>query len=153
MPLRCFSDSDILTFRVMLHRSFLKHDCRKKRTGILPLLLLQGDSPITSMLTLENDTSPNWSQIFFYFGHILCGTGFMLLLSKYYLLRPVHPAHYGPLRQRSSSWGMRYLRGYAKTSCTSSDSCTHKDLLPKWGAGMPETSSIMSLIGHNHINK
>jgi hypothetical protein len=29
---------------------------------------------------------------------------------------------------------------------------THKDSSPTWGAGMPETSSVISLTGLNHIN-
>jgi hypothetical protein len=55
--------------------------------------------------------------------------------------------------------------GYAKTSyinqnetqeplepLISSDPRTHEDPSPNWGAGMPETSSIISLTGHNHVN-
>jgi hypothetical protein len=34
---------------------------------------------------------------------------------------------------------------------TSSDPRTHEDSSPNWGSGMPETSSIISLTGHNHI--
>jgi hypothetical protein len=33
---------------------------------------------------------------------------------------------------------------------TSSDPCTHQDLAPNWGAGMPEKSPVISLTGHNH---
>jgi hypothetical protein len=35
---------------------------------------------------------------------------------------------------------------------TSSDLNTQEDSSPNWGAGMPETSSIISLTGQNHIN-
>jgi hypothetical protein len=35
---------------------------------------------------------------------------------------------------------------------TSSDPRTHEDSSPGWGAGMPETSSVISLTGQNHIN-
>jgi hypothetical protein len=35
---------------------------------------------------------------------------------------------------------------------TSSDPHTHKDLSLNWDAGMPETSSIISLTGQNDIN-
>jgi hypothetical protein len=35
---------------------------------------------------------------------------------------------------------------------TSSDPRTHEDSSPNWGAGMPETSSDISLTGQNHIN-
>jgi hypothetical protein len=35
---------------------------------------------------------------------------------------------------------------------TSSDPRTHEDSSPNWGAGMPETSSAISLRGQNHIN-
>jgi hypothetical protein len=35
---------------------------------------------------------------------------------------------------------------------TSSDPHTHEYSSPNWGAGMPETSSIISLTGQNHIN-
>jgi hypothetical protein len=35
---------------------------------------------------------------------------------------------------------------------TSSDPRTHQDLSPNWDAGMPETSSIISLAGHKHIS-
>jgi hypothetical protein len=61
--------------------------------------------------------------------------------------------------------GYGYLRGYVKTSkgyaktsygtawsWTSSGPRTHEDSSPNWGAGMPETSSIISLTGQNHIN-
>jgi hypothetical protein len=58
-----------------------------------------------------------------------------------------------------------YNRGYAKTSYinqnetqeplepwTRSDPRTHEDSSPNWGAGMPETSSVISLTVQNHIN-
>jgi hypothetical protein len=35
---------------------------------------------------------------------------------------------------------------------TSSGPCTHEDWSPNWVVGMPETSSIISLIDQNHIN-
>jgi hypothetical protein len=64
-----------------------------------------------------------------------------------------------------STWGTRTPPGYTKTSYinhyetqeplepwTSSDPRTHEDSSTNWGAGMPETSSIISLTDHNHIN-
>jgi hypothetical protein len=35
---------------------------------------------------------------------------------------------------------------------TASGPRTHEDSSPNWGAGMPETSSVISLAGQNHIN-
>jgi hypothetical protein len=34
----------------------------------------------------------------------------------------------------------------------SSDPRTHEDSSPNWGTGMPETSSVISLTGQNHIS-
>jgi hypothetical protein len=69
------------------------------------------------------------------------------------------------LEEWTSTWGTSTPAGYAKTSYInvnktqepsepwiSSDSRTHEDSSPNWGAGMPETSSIISLTGQNHIN-
>jgi hypothetical protein len=60
---------------------------------------------------------------------------------------------------------MAFNLGYAKASYidrnetqeppepwTSSGPRTHEDSSPNWGAGMPETSSVISLTGQNHIN-
>jgi hypothetical protein len=60
---------------------------------------------------------------------------------------------------------MVYSLGYAKTSYinqneaqepvepwTSSDPHTHEDSSPNWRAGMPETSSVISLTGQDRIN-
>jgi hypothetical protein len=64
-----------------------------------------------------------------------------------------------------SIWGTQNLV-YSKTSwinqnetqeplepTSGSDPHTHEDSSPNWGAGMPETSSVFSLTGQNHINK
>jgi hypothetical protein len=58
-----------------------------------------------------------------------------------------------------------FSMGYAKAShinqnetqeplepWTSSDPRTHENSSPNWGAGMPETSSVISLTDQNHIN-
>jgi hypothetical protein len=46
--------------------------------------------------------------------------------------------------------------GFSQTQAlepsTSSDPRTHEDSSPNWGAGMPETSSVISLTGQNRIN-
>jgi hypothetical protein len=72
----------------------------------------------------------------------------------------------------SSTWGtrtaagkLRHFTGYAQTfyinqnktqeplePWTSSNARTHEDSSPNWGAGMPETSSIILLKGHNQFN-
>jgi hypothetical protein len=72
------------------------------------------------------------------------------------------------LKQWSSAWDTRgHHRWYKNTfyeyfsqtetqkpfeTWTSSDPRTHEDSSPNWGASMPETSSFVSLAGHNHIN-
>jgi hypothetical protein len=76
------------------------------------------------------------------------------------------------LEQWSSAWVTRnpegtgrHLRGYTKPSyinqietqeslepLTSCDPRTHEDSSPNCGAGMPDTSSIISFTGQNHIN-
>jgi hypothetical protein len=61
--------------------------------------------------------------------------------------------------------GYAYPQGYVKTSYinqndtqeplepwTSSDPHTHEDSSPIWGAGIPETGSVISLTRQNHIN-
>jgi hypothetical protein len=72
------------------------------------------------------------------------------------------------LKKCSSIWGTgkpRHLSGYGETSYinqnetqeplkpwTSSDPHTHEDSSPNWDAVKPETSSVISLTDHNHIN-
>jgi hypothetical protein len=63
----------------------------------------------------------------------------------------------------SSTWDTRRnLRGIRKLNQNetqellelraSSDPRTHEGSAPKWGAGMTETGSVISLTGQNHIN-
>jgi hypothetical protein len=70
---------------------------------------------------------------------------------------------YASLEQWSLTWGtQRHLRGYAKTSYIKQknrlklepalDARTHEDSSRNLGAGMPETSSGISIIDQSHIS-
>jgi hypothetical protein len=58
----------------------------------------------------------------------------------------------GTLEQWSSTWGTWKHLTEPLEPWTNSDPRTHEDSFQNWGAGMPETSSFISLTGQNRIN-
>jgi hypothetical protein len=82
----------------------------------------------------------------------------MFLVSFYWAQPPpamiacTHLYMFNMLEQWSSTWGTQRHLTEPVEPWTISDPSAHKDSSPNWGAGLPQTSSIISLTGQNHIN-